>query len=206
MSGICYIVGAAGSKGVDFIRKADDCVIAADGGYDNLKRCGMLPDILVGDFDSINDSDVDVNGMEIIKYPTKKDDTDVFIAVKLAMEKDYKDIVFYGVLGGRFDHSLGNIQLLTYLSKRGIRSKIIGDDVEILALTDDKITLDRKEGLLSIFCHDERAIGVTIKGAMYEVENIELSNDVPLGISNEFIGKEVFVEVKDGTLIIMYQR
>lgn len=201
---VCFIVGAMhiGEERFVFAPKDEDFVIAADGGYTNLKRIDYKPDLVIGDFDSI-DAEPDVENK--IRLPKEKDDTDTLFAVRLGLEKGYKKVVILGGIGGRLDHTLANIQTLIFIAEHGAKGFLVGEGYVITAVKDGKITFSpEKKGLISVFCGGGEARGVYLKGLKYPLVNYTLTNTVPIGVSNEFVGTESSVEVKKGTLIVMW--
>ena len=136
----------------------------------------------------------------------RKDDTDTIHAVKIGLSKGYKKFYFYGALGGkRFDHSIANIQTLLYIKHAGGRGYIFDADRMLMIAENETIKFHRgNTGYLSVFSLNGVAKGVTLKGLMYTMEDGELSNDFPLGVSNEFIiDEEAQITVRDGTLLIV---
>lgn len=119
------IFGAAPIKNYETVKKYisdDDFFIFCDGGLVHQKALDIAPDLIIGDFDSFELSDLSEKlqkNTEIIKLPCEKDDTDVFFAVKEACRRGFESFKFFGVLGNRFDHSLVNISVLLYLKKMG---------------------------------------------------------------------------------------
>ena len=199
--GVCYLVGAGDFYGQISDGK-DDMIIAADGGYDNLVRHGYTPDIIIGDLDSI-ESEIP-EGTRIISYPKEKDETDMFLSYKAGVTLGYTEFVMLGATGGRLDHTYANISLLLYAKERGHNITVIYEGGIILCLKDESVTLSGSEGAtLSVFAIDGAAHGVSISGAKYEVENVSLTPDFPLGVSNEFLDRDVRISVTDGTLIVM---
>lgn len=204
MKRICYIVSAGDCTGINIIKNKEDYIIAADGGYKYVEEHGIVPDMILGDFDSLG---FVPEGENVIVHKPEKDDTDTMLAVREGIKLGYSEFVFFGALGGgRLDHTIANLQVLIYLSKRGMKGKIVDKNVEITAVTNGRISLPyREKGIFSVFTFDERAEGVTIKNAKYEIEDVTVTNDVPLGISNEFVGNEPLISVANGTLIILWQ-
>jgi len=199
---VCYIVGAGSFDNTVFNVQKDDCVIAADGGYKYLEKLNINPDLLLGDFDSLDEIPIHPN---IIKHPKQKDDTDMMLAVKTGLELGYKCFVIYGGLGGRLDHTMANIQTITHLSRQGAKAYLVGEGIVITAVTNGKIEFDSsKNGVVSIFCNGSYAKGVYLKNLKYELNNATLTSDIPIGVSNEFIGKDSTVTVNDGTLVVMW--
>ncbi len=200
----CYIVGAAPCKDIIPRPESGDFVIAADGGYATLKRLGITPDLTVGDFDSLNYIPKEDN---LIVEPCEKDATDLSLALDRAVSEGYCNILAYGALGGeRFEHTIANLQLAASMEKLGINLRMFGDGYAAEAVHNRRICFDGSEkGFISVFAHGGIANGVTISGLKYLLKDSPLSPDIPLGVSNEFTGKPAFIEVSDGTLIIIWQ-
>ena len=199
---ICHIVGAGEMGGVSIKAKAGDCLIAADAGYAEVKRQGLKADLVVGDFDSLGK---EPSGENVVKHPVMKDDTDTMLAVKLGFEKGFTQFYMYGMLGGRLDHTIANIQTLMYIASRGGRGYIIGGDTVICAVKDGEIRFSEDaRGLISVFCMDKPARGVSISGLLYELDNYTLVPDMPLGVSNEFTGRAARVSVTDGSIVTLF--
>lgn len=204
MEKTCHIVGAGPFEQERLEVNEGDYVIAADGGYLHLQKLGTVSDMLLGDFDSLGDVPFHPN---TIRLDPVKDDTDMMFAVKTAMDMGYRRFMLYGGLGGRLDHTLANIQALAYLSRRGARGFLLGGGAVITAVTNGKLEFDIDcRGYVSVFCHGEWAKGVYERGLKYSLTGALLTNDMPLGVSNEFTGERSFVSVEDGTLIVMWRR
>ncbi len=202
--GICYIVGAGECEKFDFKKNEADLLIAADAGYKHIIRDGMQPDIVIGDFDSLGEIPDSEN---VVKLNPIKDITDMYAAAEEGIKKGFREFVLCGATGGRFDHTLANIQLIASLSQKGFAASIADGERIITALTDSEIRFDSsKKGFISVFSHTDKSEGVFEKGLKYTLENAELSNSFSLGVSNEFIGEESVVSVKKGTLIIIYDK
>lgn len=204
---ICYIFGAGEQTSCHIELSKQDLVIAADGGFDYLEALGLRADYVLGDFDSVISYDLP---SDCIRYPRKKDDTDLMLAAKLGLEKGYKEFIIYGGLGGRLDHTLGNIQVLTYLARNGAHGLLQGQDYAIQVVTDGSIHFPKDSAentagnICSVFSLSDECTNVTIQGFEYETEGITLTNAFPLGISNTFTGKKAFVSVQKGTLAVLY--
>jgi len=199
---ICYIVGAGSVAGVRLRPEAGDYVIAADGGFSHLQRLGIKADAVLGDFGSLP---VVPDHPNLVRYPSEKDDTDMMLAARKGAEMGYHTFVLCGGLGGRLDHTLANLQTLTWLSRRGKRGFLLGADMIAAAVTDGTLSFDRnKRGTLSVFCSGDKATGVTLKGLKYPLRDATLTCDMPLGVSNEFTGAESAVSVQKGTLIVLW--
>lgn len=177
-------------------------VIACDRGYAYARRCGVRPDLVVGDFDSYC-GELDA-GIPVQKLPMEKDDTDTVSALRFALARGYREITLVCALGGRLDHLLANLQAAVFAAKRGAALRIVGADTEILTLRPGSLCLPRKEGWsLSVFAAEDRCRGVSIAGAKYELHDAELTNDFPLGVSNEWAAPEAEITLREGTMLIV---
>ena len=211
----CVIISAGTFVPVEIKLNENDYLIACDAGFVYAEQMGLLPDLIVGDFDSmaelgpgvlrsleeIASSDPD----RIVRLDVKKDDTDTIKAVKIALEKGYKKIYLYGALGGaRFDHSFANVQTLLYIKHNGGTGYIMDHDKMLMIAENETIKFNRgNTGYLSVFSLSEKSYDVTLKGLMYTLDKGTLTNDFPLGVSNEFIiDEEAEVSVGRGTLLI----
>lgn len=198
---ICYIVGAGENYGLNFTPSANDYVIAADAGIRYLEECGITADLVIGDFDSLDDVPSYPN---TITLKAEKDDTDMLAAVREGIKAGYFDFHIYCGMGGRIDHTIANLQVLAYLSENGMRGFLFGKDSVITAITNQTITFDKiPSGYVSVFSHTEKSEGVYLRGLKYELTNAVLTNTFPLGVSNEFIGKKSSISVGSGTLLIV---
>ena len=191
---------------------AKEYVIACDSGYINAGRLGIEPDVIIGDFDSApRPEGVDA---EIITYPVRKDDTDTMLAVKRAISEGYRRIRIACAMGGRFDHTYANIQAGAYIAGHGGVTALYGADTQIIIFGDKSCEVPGNElcisgfesCALSVFAVSDTARGVCIKGASYEAEDIELKNDDPLGVSNEFEGGDVSISVREGILMVVISK
>lgn len=200
--GICYIVGAGHFENVKINPSSGDYIIAADKGFSYLKEIMIKPDIVIGDFDSL---DTIPNNENIVQYPIEKDETDMMLAIKAGLDLGYKTFLIYGGLGGRLDHTFANIQILIYLSIKGARGYLLDGDRIVTAITNEHLLFNtERKGIISVFSAGDIARGVSLKGLKYRLENAVLTKDMPLGVSNEFIESESCISVEEGTLIVMW--
>lgn len=209
--GKCIIIGA-GDLTVGEIRRAEeDYVIAVDGG---LSYCSVLqvePDLIIGDFDSVTEGekgaleDLERDFPEkVIRLKPEKDDTDMLYALKYALGKGFTQFRLYGATGGRFDHTLANIQCLLYLKNHGGTGYLMDGNGMVMVLQNEAVKFNSNlEGYLSLFCLGKEAKGVSIRGMKYNLDNAVMTNDFPIGISNEFIGENAEISVEDGELVCM---
>lgn len=203
MKDICYIVGAGECEKLYINEDNKAYLIAADGGMKYLEAAGLMADMVIGDFDSLKFVPKHDN---VVVLPTEKDDTDMYAAVSQGMLKGYKKFIIYGGMGGRFDHSMANCQLLNYIAESGCIGFIVEKDYSVTCIHNGNVSFsDEFIGTLSVFSSGTASKGVSIKGFKYEMINGELTSNHPLGVSNEFLKKEGNIEVKDGTLLIIFE-
>jgi thiamine pyrophosphokinase len=187
-------------------------LVCADGGGNSALLSGRLPDVLIGDLDSITPANLIKciqGGTKIIRYPKEKDQTDLELALdytrfQAPVEYLKSDIWLYGATGGRIDHLLGNIALLLAYARRG--RKIILKDPEhiIWIIQKQEIIFGKKGQEISLFALTEKAV-VTTEGFYYPLKYENLFQDSTRGISNIFLDTEGYVRVDEGwVLAIMH--
>lgn len=206
IKGICYIFAACkeNMEKVNISKRENDIIVAADGGYDILREKDLVPDVVIGDFDSI---DGDLTHGNVIKHPVEKDETDAFLALKFGFDKGYKNFVVFGGVGGRIDHTIANMQMLLWVAKRGGRAFLIGNNSIITTIFNTEIIFPSDyKGKISVFTQGNISSGVKISGLKYCTEEISLTPEFPLGVSNEFVGERAEISVKDGSLLIVWEQ
>lgn len=199
---VCYIVGAGvlDENYFEFINKG--LLIAADGGYSVLKKLGITPDYLIGDLDSLDNIPEDV---PTEAYSKEKDETDMMLAINKGFDLGFNTFAIYGGLGGRLDHSMANIQLLNYISTKNARGYLIQGEKIITVITNDDYKIKaQKKGYISVLSLTQESKGVNIKGLKFILNQATLSNYYPVGISNEFIDQDAFIDVEEGSLMIIW--
>ena len=198
----CVIVAAGKTESDDILKKNifyDDFVIAADAGYTKLKAAGITPHLIVGDFDS---SDTPENDIETIVLSPIKDCTDTQFAVSQAVERGYNEILVIGGLGGRIDHSIANFAVIAEYKLKGVNITLIDENHVIYCLKDEEKTVTSKDSYFSVFAIGGNAT-ITLKGFYYEVDNYELSPFASIGVSNEVADETATVSVNDGIVLII---
>ena len=201
---VCFIVGAGEvSANLSLTLRPDDLLIAADGGLATVERMGLVPHLVIGDFDSLG---ARPNYPNTVVLPTVKDDTDMCAAIRLGRERGYTRFALYGGTGGRLAHTLANLQLLDGLAREDCRGFLVGDGTVATAVHGGALDFPAyMSGYLSVFCTSGKAQGVTLSGLKYELDNETLTGSFPLGVSNEFVGVSACVEVAHGVLLTLWQ-
>ena len=225
----CYIVGAGEFYG-NPIPCEEDLVIAADGGLDCLLKLGITPDVIVGDFDSLQNeleamrldeaeeptrvqnkaSDPHktvINGksVRVYRHPVMKNETDMYLAYKIGASLGYSEFELYGGVGGREDHTFANYCLLLDAKNDNNNLILVGNGTKSFVIKNEKKRVFGVSGAtVSVFAFGGGASGVSIKGLKYEAENVTLSPEFPLGVSNSFTESgEGEISVKSGALLVM---
>ncbi len=208
-NGRCIVIGAGDLTVGNINVYEDDLVIAVDGGLNYCSVLEVEPDLILGDFDSVGEEQKEALLQlqeqipdRVIALKPEKDDTDMLAALKLGLEFGYTNFQIYAATGGRLEHTIANIQCLLYLKNRDAVGYIMDGNGMIFVMQNEEVKLrSTLEGYLSIFALAKSVKGVTIRGMKYELDNDTLTNDFPVGISNEFIGKEAVIRVEDGEVV-----
>lgn len=191
------------------VGKEVDFILSADGGTNHCLQASLIPDLVVGDLDSISEESIQIikkNGIPIEKFPVKKDKTDSELASDYVIDKGFKDITIMGAIGNRMDHTLANILLLTKLTEKGIKGRII-DGNNTIYLVEDELTLENQAGFyVSVIPITNSGILISLKGFEYELENTEIKFGSTLGISNRIVKNKGIVKVHKGRGLVIVSK
>ncbi len=181
-----------------------DMVICCDGGIRHLSVLGLEPDLIVGDFDSVDHALFDEykkKGVPVRTFPVIKNETDTELAVNTAIELRADHVSLIGALGSRWDHSYANVMLLVKLAKMNIVAEILHSHNHVF-VSDEKFSFSSKPGqIISLLPISENVVIHSAKGLQYPIENQEMPLDTPYGISNVFLETNVEVIIKSGWLM-----
>ena len=186
---------------------ATDLIIAADGGTHLCLARNVSPHVVVGDMDSLAPeilADLKSKGVEIKAYPPRKDETDLELALKEALDRNATEIIILGALGKRWDMTLANVLVLTSSILQGIKTRILDGRQEITCLGGgQKAVFNGRPGdVLSLSPLQDSADGITLKGLEYPLKNATLPLGSTRGISNVFTGETAEIELKTGCLLV----
>ena len=229
----CIIICAGDLEISQIPLKEDDLVIAVDGGYMYCRVLEIMPDVIIGDFDSLeepyasevrelevacaaelgesdesctseNHEPKKVECSRVIRLEREKDDTDTMAAIRYGLQAGFREFHLYAAMGGRLEHTIANLQSLLFLKKNGAKGYLWDAFSMTTVICNESISFRKSmEGILSVFAVNGDAKGVTETGLKYELHGDVLENSFPKGISNEFIGEEATVSVEDGSLLVM---
>jgi thiamine pyrophosphokinase len=186
------------------IGEKDILFVAADGGALLLESIGFLPDVIIGDFDSLTKAQsqrYEKMGAKIIKYPVEKDETDGELALQYCREKGFDHIIIIGFAGGRLDQQLVNIFLLEYAFRNGITALIKEPGLEMGIINKEKVFFQKIGVRISLLPLDEKVTGVTITGCKYLLESGSLVRYKTRGISNTIEQEKAVITVEKGLLL-----
>ena len=200
----CVIIGGAPIGRYDRIRTLlgeNDYYIYCDSGLKHREALGAAPDLIIGDFDSYEQPETDI---ETIVLPTVKDDTDTMFAVKEGLRRGFEDFLLVGALGGRLDHTMVNVYSLLYLDEKG-KNGAIADDFSVVRLVSrTPVEISPEWAFFSLVNIDGSAHGVTIRDAKYELTDAEIPCSFQYATSNEPLpNKKATVSLKEGRLLLI---
>jgi thiamine pyrophosphokinase len=183
-----------------------DLILAADGGAAVAQSRGVCPRVVVGDMDSLppeNLESLGKDGVELITFSAHKDETDLELALLEAVRRGADDITIVGALGGRLDHTLGNIYLLAMQELKGRRVRLVDGSVEVFVIWDKAEWRGRKGDIVSLIPLTPEAAGVETRGLEYPLRRESLCMGPGRGISNTMLSNRARVSIKGGALLVV---
>jgi len=191
----------------NYSANTSDYIICTDGGYDIALEHGIHPDLLLGDFDSVKSSLPE--DIETVRFNPEKDFTDLDLALKYSYESGIDTVEIWGGIGGRLDHTIANIQLLSsYCNKFKKLSMLDGRNkcFCITANSLEKVTVPyENDCYISLFALSDE-VNVSASGVKYPLNNHSLKRIFPLGVSNEFTSDNAQISIENGTLLIVLSK
>lgn len=184
-----------------------DYIIAADKGNECLYSYGILPDLIVGDFDSAKKEIIDEmkkQVKEFLEFPPEKDYTDTEIAIIEALKRGAKKIYLFGGIGSRVDHTLGNIGLILTTKEKGADLEIIDDNNRLYLGNKNMVLYGEPGENISFHALSNIVKNLKIKGAKYTLDGYDMKLLDPRAICNEFINKPIEISYDDGELLILH--
>jgi thiamine pyrophosphokinase len=185
-------------------------VIAADGGSQHCQQLGILPDVLIGDLDSTAPGlveDWESRGVEIIRYPPEKDQTDLELALLLAQGRGATSIKVYGAMGGRWDMAFGNLTLLGHPDLHVPITLVCGNDRIRLLHPGESLDLKGRAGdTVSLIPLQSGPCRIRTRGLQYALNGENLEFGFSRGISNSLTGDEASVSLESGLLVVFHSQ
>ena len=197
----------------EYIRKYEpDLLIAAVRGMEFCYAHQICPDYIMGDFDSVDQMVEQYfrkeSKTQVIEFQPEKDDTDTEIALLKAMDLGCTEIVILGAFGGRMDHCIANIHLLKLALDRKVKAYLV-DAQNSITLIQEKTILKKSEqygSYVSFLPFTESVAGVTLSGYKYPLNDYTMTKGTSLGVSNEILEEECFVDLKEGILLMIQSK
>ncbi|MBN1934475.1 MAG: thiamine diphosphokinase [Anaerolineae bacterium] len=186
-----------------------DRVMCADGGANHASALGIVPEVLIGDLDSVLPNlrvTLEAQGTRVLAYPSNKDETDLELALLYAVEQGATDVVVLGALGGRIDHELGNFLLLAHPRLTDADIRFIEGAQDISLIHGSKAFRGAIGDLLSLLPIGGDVKGVTTCGLEYPLRDETLFFGPARGVSNVFTGAQPEVTVRSGLLLAVHIR
>ena len=203
---VCHVVCAGPGQQTEVDAQTGDFVIAADGGFRTCKEAGIVPDLLIGDFDSLAQGDCPADCCPCVRLPVEKDDTDTIAALKEGLRRGFTRFELHAALGGDVGHELANLQALLFLREHGAHATLHGQGQRVVAIApqDGEVMLQTVPGMrVSVFAFGADAHGVCERGLKWELEDADLVQAFPLGVSNEALGTRIRLRVGAGMLLVV---
>ena len=181
----------------------DYFVICADGGYETALKLGLVPDLVVGDFDSAQKRPP--ASLRTLVLPVEKDVTDTMFAALKGLAKGLRDFVLLGCLGGpRFDHSLASIETLLYLRDHGAWGFLADERTKVFLLREEKLRITKLKGAtVSVFPYGCPTCTVSYTGLQYPLTRGSLTvGGLLMGVSNSIVSDDAEIKVHSGTALV----
>ena len=184
-----------------------ELIVAVDGGLQHVMASGFTPHVIIGDLDSINSTDLEnfeQTGVDIIKFPVQKDETDLELAVDYVLNLGFEEIFILGATGGRIDHFLGNFLLFSNPKYQQYKISILTKNSEIFYCKTYQPLTGAKGDMVSLIPISEVVLGIKTTGLMYPLNNEDLIRWKSRGISNQMLDHKALIEFESGLLLCVH--
>lgn len=181
-------------------------IICADSGAGHAYAIGIIPQVIIGDMDSLTPAVLEYykeQGSKIIRYPEAKDETDTQLAVEYAVSLAPDEVYVFGAFGSRIDHVFGNMSLMVFGAKKGMQVKLVDEWCEAFVIT-DKCVIDGEVGqTVSLLPFSDIVTGITLDGFEYQLHNGVMEMGQPYGISNRLAAAKAIISIQTGFLLVV---
>lgn len=189
--------------------RPDDVLIAADGGARHAIKLGLIPSVIIGDFDSLSDAEIRVfgdMGIHMLRYPPAKDETDLELALQHALKSAYSPILVLGAYGGRLDQALGILSLLSDTDCIAADVRVDDGVTEAFFITKQAVISGKVDDIISLIPWGASAEGVSTDGLVYPLHKETLLYYRTRGISNKMLTDTAKITMKRGLLLCVHER
>lgn len=211
MNNTIFIISGGSPVNPDFFSKllkksGRRFIVCCDGGARLLMKSSIIPDVIIGDMDSILHSQLNKyykRGTKIIRFPTNKDFTDTELALDYALSLKPNKIFILCALGGRIDHTLANVFLLYRAREQGIATFLIDEYCESFLLNKGTIFMNEKGKTVSLLALTPKVTGLTLSGFAYPLQKGSLNMGESRGISNVIKGHRAKIKIEKGNILVV---
>lgn len=190
-----------------------DCIIGVDKGLEFCYRNHVIPDWILGDFDSISKEVIDwyreQQEIPIRQYKPEKDDTDTRLGMELALKLGSDKIFLLGATGGRLDHYMGNLQSLLITARKEKEGWILDEQNAISVRRAGKICIHKEEQFgkyVSFFSMGDEVTGLSLTGFQYPLDGYTLKNSDGIAVSNQLLDDCGIIEFETGYLMMVLSK
>lgn len=185
----------------------ENIYIAADSGIKTADALGVALNLIIGDFDSAEQSLLNSDAYKNIKklrHPPEKDDTDLMLAVKYALENKYKNIIIIGGMDGRTDHTLANLFLLKYIKSMDGTGYITNGYNRVRYISNSAERIAKGYKYISVLPMRPEIHGLTLRNFKYPLNAATITMREPYTVSNEILPDKQYgeIEILDGDILI----
>lgn len=189
--------------------KDDDYIVGVDKGCNILREIEVTPNIILGDFDSIDKEVLNYykdKSVKIEKFNPEKDYTDTDLGYIKALEVNPSEIILFGATGSRIDHMLGNIGILLKGLRENIKVTIADDNNRMYAVNKSSLVKKEEGCVISFHALSDVVKNLTIKNGKYPLNNYDMTLLEPRAICNEFLDDDIYIEFDSGIILILYTK
>ena len=186
-------------------------IIGIDRGLEFCYKYNIVPNYILGDFDSISPevlSYYESRDIPLERYKPEKDATDTRIGLELALKLKSREIFLLGATGGRLDHYMANLKSLLIPLEQGVQTWIL-DSQNVITVLDHGIKISREQQFgkyISFFSMGDKAEGITLAGFKYPLKNFTMVNSDEIGVSNELIEDMGEITFRSGIILMIMSK
>jgi thiamine pyrophosphokinase len=208
MRAIVIANGNVGSSEVNRVQTwPHGFVICVNGGAQQALALGLTPDVVIGDLDSLDSglqAQLKGEGCQFVVHPTRKDETDLELALRYALYQGVDEILILGALGGRIDQTLANVLLLALPELEGIKTRIVAGEQEMFLIRDQALIKGQAGDTVSLLPLAGDVTGIITEGLEYPLQRGALKFGPTLGVSNVLTAPVARVQVERGLLLCVH--